>query len=68
MAQNSPLTGREIIIEFIPLGNVMRVSAIDAATLTEVVIQGPLTAEQTVLERNAVKKLEYVLRKKGHIS
>ena len=56
--------GREVIIEFHPVGNVVRVSAMDVATLTEVSIQGPASAPKSVLEANAVKRLEYVMRKK----
>ncbi|TNE28202.1 MAG: hypothetical protein EP349_08130 [Alphaproteobacteria bacterium] len=68
MTVNSPMKGREVIFEFIPLGNVMKVTAMDTATLTEISIQGPLGAAQTVLENNALRRLEYVLRKKGHIA
>lgn len=64
---NSLLNGREVIIEFQPFGNVMKVTAMDAKTLTEVTIQGPLSASETVLKTNATKRLEYVLRKKGLI-
>ncbi len=62
-----PLKGREVIIEFAPVGNLVRVSAMDIKTLTEVVIQGPKAAPQKTLEANAVKRLEYVLKKKGLI-
>ena len=68
MTVNSPMTGREVIFEFIPLGNVMKVTAMDTATLTEISIQGPLAAAKAVLENNALRRLEYVLRKKGHIA
>lgn len=59
------LNGREVIIEFIPVGQFVKVSAMDTQTLTEVSIQGPASAPQSLLEQNAVKRLEYVLRKKG---
>ncbi len=62
------LQGREVIIEFFPVGNVVKVSAMDVQTLTEISIQGPTTAPQETLKRNAVKRLEYVLKKKGLIS
>lgn len=62
------LQGREVIFEFYPLGNVVRVSAMDTASLTEVSIQGPATANEEMLKRNALKRLEYVMRKKGLIS
>ena len=66
--QKELLHGREVIFEFFPVGNVVRVSAMDAQTLTEISIQGPATAHQDVLKRNALKRLEYVMRKKGLIS
>lgn len=62
-----PLKNREVIIEYYPVGNIMRVSAMDARTLTEISIQGPVSAGEEVLKRNALKRLEYVLRKKGLI-
>ena len=62
------LQGREVIIEFHPVGHVVKVSAMDTQTLTEVSIQGPASSPQEILKRNALKRLEYVLKKKGHIS
>jgi hypothetical protein len=61
------MAGREVIFEFRPVGNIMRVSAMDTATMTEIVIQGPLTAGEPVLQANALKRLEYVLRKNGYL-
>ena len=61
------LQGREVIIEFYPVGQFVKVSAMDTATLTEVSIQGPLNAGEETLKRNALKRLEYVLKKKGVI-
>lgn len=63
-----PLQGREVILEFYPVGSIMRVSAFDTASMTEVVIQGPVSAGETILKRNALRRLEYVLRKKGIIA
>ena len=68
MAQKQSLAGREIIIEFHPVGNVVKVSAMDVQSLTEISVQGPANANDEILKRNAVKRLEYVLRKKGLIS
>lgn len=62
-----PLQGREIIIEFHPVGSYMKVNAMDVKTLTEVTIQGPASAGEKVLEYNALKRLEYVLKKKNLI-
>ena len=65
--KNEALAGREIIIEFFPIGSVIRVAAMDALTLTEITIQGPTATSEETLKRNALKRLEYVLRKKGLI-
>lgn len=61
------LKNREIIIEFFSVGQIVKVSAMDAVTLTEISIQGPKNAGEVVLKQNALKRLEYVLKKKGII-
>lgn len=61
------LHGREVIFEFRPVGGIMRVSAMDAASLTEVIVQCPLSAGEPAFKRNALMRLEYVLKKKGII-
>ena len=63
----SDIDNRQVIIEFTPVGNIMKVMAIDAVSLIEVTIQGPVTTSKSILERNAIKRLEYVLKKKGII-
>ena len=68
MSQTDPLAGREIIVEFHPIGAYVKVSAMDVATLTEISIQGPANAGETLLKNNALKRLTYVLRKNGHIA
>lgn len=65
---NDILPGREVIFEFSPFGAYMRVMAMDVASHTEVTIQGPVAAPQDILQRNALKRLEYVMRKKGLIA
>lgn len=62
------MKNREVIFEFRPVGNIMRVTAMDTATLTEIMIQCPLTAGEAAFKKNALMRLEYVLRKKGHIA
>lgn len=62
------MQGREVIFEFMPVGNVMRVSAMDTATLTEVVVQCPLGAGEAAFKKSGLMRLEYVLRKKGLIA
>ena len=64
---DNPLRNREIIFEFYPVGNVVRVMGMDVKTMTEVSIQGPASAPETTLKANAVKRLEYVMKKKGLI-
>lgn len=59
------LQGREVIIEFYPVGSYVKVSAMDTQSLTEVSIQGPANAMEETLKRNALKRLEYVLKKKN---
>lgn len=59
------LRNREIIIEFYPVGHLVKVSAMDVKTMTEISIQGPASAGEVMLKRNALKRLEYVLKKKG---
>lgn len=61
------LHGREIIFEFRPVGSVVKVSAMDTQSLTEISVQGPASAGEEILKRNALKRLEYVLKKKGLI-
>ena len=65
--KNDALAGRRIIIEFFPVGQVTKVSAMDEESLTEISIQGPTSAGEETLKRNALKRLEYVLRKKDII-
>ena len=49
------------LIEYQVIGNSVKVSAIDPATLTEVSIVGPVSAGEDELARNAVNKLKFVL-------
>lgn len=68
MIHNDPLNNREIIIELASVGNLTRVRAMDVASLTEITIQGPKNAGEDVLKHNALKRLEYVLKKKEIIA
>lgn len=58
-----PPTG-EIIIEFHVIGHLVKVSAIDTKSLTEVSIMGPANESREVLKATAVRKLHYVMAKK----
>jgi len=52
-----PAQGREIIFEFVALGDSVRVAAVDVATGVEVIITGPVNTPQDDLERIAARKL-----------
>ncbi len=62
------LPGREVIFEIYPIGLYKKVTAVDVATMTEIFIQGPANAPEELLKRNALKRLEFVMRKKGLIA
>ena len=55
----------DVIIEMIQVGNAVKVTAIDAATGIEVSIVGAPSISEEILKRNAVNKLNYVMRKGG---
>lgn len=55
----------DVIIEFRAIGHVIKVSAIDPRTLTEVSIVGPVNESRERLKATAMAKLHYVLRKKA---
>ena len=57
-------TARQVIVEFIPVGSYVKVSAIDPKTGTEVSIVGDPKQGNEALKRTAVRKLLYVLNKK----
>lgn len=58
------MTGGEIYVEFVVVGNTVKATAIDPVSGVEASIVGPASAPQAVLAENARRKLEYVLKKK----
>jgi hypothetical protein len=54
---------REILIETIQIGSILRVTAVDAVTGLEVMFQAPLSAGRESLQRLAADKLRYVQKK-----
>ncbi len=54
---------REVLFEMTPVGNVVRVTAVDTLTGLEATIQGPASAGPEVLKRTALLKLRYLLDK-----
>lgn len=51
------------LIEFIRIGNSVKVSAIDPQTGTEASTIGPASASETQLAKAAIAKLRYVMAK-----
>ena len=54
---------REVYFEFTAIGNVVKVSAIDSQTGTEVSIMGPVSASQADLQQLALQKLKMRLKR-----
>ena len=57
--------GREVIFEFYRLGNTTKVTAVDPETMVEVSIVGPSSSSAATLRQAALRKLEYVLARRG---
>jgi hypothetical protein len=51
----------DVILEFVHLGALIRVSAMEPKSLTEVVIYGPASAGEAALRRTVLCKLDYAL-------
>lgn len=62
------LKGREVFIEFHTIGQFVKVTAMDTATMTEISIQGSAASSEVTLKMAAMKRLAYVLKKNGVIS
>ncbi len=56
---------REVYFELYPVGDSMKVSAVDSATGTEVSIVGPANLSKAELEHVALNKLRYVMKQKA---
>lgn len=59
---NDPRAG-EIYLQFQQVGQAIKVTAVDAATGTEVVVMGPANASRTDLQKVAVRKLKAQIAK-----
>ncbi|NKB21167.1 MAG: hypothetical protein GKS01_11775 [Alphaproteobacteria bacterium] len=57
--------GSEVIIEILQVGNAVKVIAVDPKTGLEVSIVGSPTMSEEMLKRNAVNKLNYMLKKQS---
>jgi hypothetical protein len=56
---------KEIFVEFVMLGNVVKATAIDPESGLEASIVGPANAPRAVLAQNARRKLEYLVKKQS---
>lgn len=56
---------QDVLLEFRRIGKLVKVTAVDPVTLTEVTIQGPASASREMLRRTVIAKLNYVLARKG---
>ena len=56
--------GKEVLLELYQIGNAVKVTAVDPEIGTEVSIVGDPSAGEEILKRTAIRKLEYVLRKR----
>jgi hypothetical protein len=54
----------EVLLEFHQIGAVVKVSAVDPVSLTEVCISGPASAGEAALGQAAIRKLRYVLARR----
>jgi hypothetical protein len=55
----------DVILEFVQIGALIRVSAMEPKSLTEVVIYGPASAGEAALRRTVLCKLDYALARHG---
>jgi hypothetical protein len=55
----------QAIIEYTQIGTIVRVTAVDTATGLEVSFQAPANTPRSSLERTAISKLQYVMRKRS---
>lgn len=65
MTRRDPLAEREVIFEFIAIGDSVRVAAVDVLTGEEVYVTGPANTPQRDLERLATRKLARKLGLRG---
>ncbi len=62
------MKNREVLFEYRQIGSLMRVTAVDVETMTEIVVQCPVSAGEALFQKQGLARLEYVLRKNGKIS
>jgi len=58
-------TKTEVFVEFVVHGNFVKATAIDSTTGIEASIVGPATAGREALSQAALRKLQFVMKKKS---
>jgi hypothetical protein len=59
------VAGKEIFVEFVILGNTVKVTAIDSESGLEASVIGPVGAARAALAEAARRKLEYMAKKQS---
>ena len=59
------MPGKEIYVEFVVMGNTVKVTAVDSETGLEASVVGPANAPQAALAAAARRKLEYVAKRQS---
>jgi len=59
------VTGKEIYVEFVVMGNTVKVTAIDSESGLEASVIGPAGAPRGAMAEAARRKLEYVAKKRS---
>ncbi|MDA1309898.1 MAG: hypothetical protein O2985_09865 [Proteobacteria bacterium] len=61
----SKLNENGVIVEFVKVGSYVKVSAVDPVSMIEVSIVGNPMSGEAMLTRTAIRKLKYVMEKRG---
>ena len=67
MAESRKPQGREVLFEVMQIGSILKINAVDAETGVEISVQGPAASGVPVLKQVALRKLRYVLEKRGQV-
>jgi uncharacterized protein DUF6898 len=65
VSKGEGVPGKEIFVEFVIMGNTVKVTAIDSESGLEASVIGPAGAPRAALADAARRKLEYLAKKKS---
>ncbi|QQR69681.1 MAG: hypothetical protein IPI58_03240 [Alphaproteobacteria bacterium] len=60
----NPSPPGDVLFELTRIGDIVKVTAVDVHTGTEVSLQGPTSAGEILLRQRALQKLRYVMQKR----